>query len=69
VFPLRFSQAIQKGLLELGERLIIPGVETLLLDRLPEPFDQIQVGSIGGQTEPFEASYPALDRERLGRIP
>ena len=34
---------------EIGEVLIMMRVQTLRLDKFPEPFDEIEMGGIGGQ--------------------
>ena len=44
VFSLRFNKTVHDCLLEVFKGLVISGVQTLFLDELPQPFNQIQVG-------------------------
>jgi hypothetical protein len=41
VLAVSFHKAVTDGFLEVGKRLVVLGVETLLLDELPQAFNQV----------------------------
>jgi hypothetical protein len=47
-------QTGEDGLLEGGKTVVIFGIQALLFDKLPEPFNKVQVGGIRGQKEKFQ---------------
>ncbi len=47
----RRFQALRNGRLKGRELFVILRVQTLLFDKLPEPFDEIQVGRVRGQKQ------------------
>lgn len=42
------------GVFEVCESRIIYGVQALFFDKLPQPFDKIQVGRISGKIQQFD---------------
>ena len=53
------------AILEGVEVIIVSAVQNLLFDEPPQPFDQIQVGRIGGQINEFDALFLGLVGNRL----
>jgi len=49
VVKVRMSETGGDGRLKGGEILIVGGVETFFLHKLPQPFDEVQVGRIWGE--------------------
>lgn len=55
MFDGKISQALADGLGEAVEVGVVFGVEALLFDELPEPFNEVEVGRVGGQEEQLDA--------------
>ena len=56
------GQTVGNGLLEVVEVSVIRGIQTGLLDKLPQTLDQIQVGRVRRQVQEFD-----LERGGQGR--
>ena len=59
------AQAGVDASLELGERVVMGAVQRLLLDETPQPFDEVQVGGIGGQVKEFDPQRLSLVEDGL----
>ena len=48
------AQTVKNGCFECGEIAVVFGIQTLFLDKLPEPLNQIEVGRVGRQKTEFD---------------
>ena len=55
MLPISGFNTSSNGYLKKRKFRIVFGVQTFLLDELPKPFDEIEVGGIGWQTEQLYA--------------
>lgn len=51
---MRLAQALLNGRLERGEVGVVLGIQTLFLDELPQPFNQVQIRGIRRQVEQLD---------------
>ena len=62
------SQTILNGLFEIRKGVVVNGVETLLFDKLPETFNQIEVWRIGGKEKEFETQVSGQILDKLAML-
>ena len=48
------AQAVGDRGFEGGKVGVVVGIQALFLDELPEPFDQVEIGGVGGQETQFD---------------
>ena len=61
------GQTVGNGLLEVVEVSVIRGIQTGLLDELPQALDQIQVGRVRRQVQEFDLEMVAIAWLGTGR--
>ena len=61
MYTLGFINTSCDSFLEIGKCFVIGGVEALLFDKLPEPFNQVQIGRIRRQKKQFDVQVVSLN--------
>mgnify|MGYP000014262482 CR=1 FL=1 len=65
MFGVRLAEALTDCLFERRKVRVIDGIQALLFNKLPQAFNQIQVGRVRGQVQEFNLERGGQSRHQL----